>query len=269
MHLHHARSLLFLPASNVRAIDKARGLPCDMVILDLEDAVAEENKPAARAALAPALGQGFGGRLVAVRVNAVDSPHHSADIAALAGLTPGFVVLPKVEAAAQAAQVHRATGRPVIAMIESPRGVVEAQAIAAEVGVAALFMGNNDLRHDLRIPLDADRSGLMLGLQSVILAARLSDKAVFDGVYNKLDDAPGFTAECHEGRALGFDGKTLIHPNQIEPANTIFGPSERELADARALIAAHTGGAERHQGAMIEDMHVAQARSLLERAGQA
>lgn len=266
MLLRHARSLLFLPASNARAIGKARGLPCDMVILDLEDAVPVDRKEEARAALGPALLEGFGDRLAAVRVNAVDSPHHGADISALSGLTPDFVVLPKVEAAAHAAQVHRATGRTVIAMIESPRGIVEAQAIAAEPGVAGLFMGNNDLRHDLRIPLDAERSGLMLAMQSVILAARLSGKAVFDGVYNRLDDAEGFAAECREGRAMGFDGKTLIHPGQIETANATFGPSEQELAEARALIASFGGGAERHDGAMIEDMHIAQAHALLERA---
>lgn len=269
MLLHHARSLLFLPASNARAIEKARGLPCDMVILDLEDAVPQERKAAARAALGMALEQGFGGRLSAVRVNAVGSPHHAADMAVLPGLTPDYIVLPKVEAAAQAAAVHAATGLPVIAMIESPLGVVYAQAIAAEQGVAGLFMGNNDLRHDLRIPRGADRSGLMLAMQSVILAARLSGKAVFDGVYNRLDDAHGFAAECREGHALGFDGKTLIHPGQIDAANATFGPSEQELAEARALIAAFSGGAERHNGAMIEDMHIAQARSLLERADQA
>lgn len=267
MLLHHARSLLFLPASNARAIEKARELACDMVILDLEDAVQEDRKEEARAALAPALAQGFGGRLVAVRVNAVERAHHAADIAALGGLAPDFIVLPKTEAAAQVSGVHDATGRPVIAMVESAKGVVKAQDIAETPGVAGLFMGNNDLRHDLRIPLDADRAGLMLAMQGVILAARLHGKAVFDGVYNRLEDAEGFAAECHEGRALGFDGKTLIHPGQIASANTIFGASDQELAEASALIAAFSGGAERYEGRMIEDMHIAQARALLERAG--
>lgn len=268
MLLHHARSLLFLPACNERAIEKARTLSCDMVILDLEDAVAEERKAEARGALAPALAQGFDERLVAIRINATDNPHYGVDLAALEGLTPDFVVLPKVEAAEQAAELHAACGVPVIAMIESPLGVTQAQAIAAESGVAGVFMGNNDLRHDLRIPLDADRSGLMLALQSVVLAARLAGKAVFDGVYNRFEDADGFASECREGRALGFDGKTLIHPKQIAAANEIFGPSEQEIADARTLIAAYSGGAERYDGRMIEDMHIAQARSLLERADQ-
>ena len=267
MLIGHARSLLFLPASNPRAIEKARSLDCDMVILDLEDAVPDDLKDEARVALAPALSTGFGGRMAAVRVNDARSAHHRADMAALMGARADFIVLPKVEARADAEAVHREAGLPVIAMIESPSGVSQAQDIAAVDGVAGLFMGNNDLRRDLHIPMNADRSGLMLAMQSVILAARLSGKAVFDGVYNRLDDPGGFRAECGEGRALGFDGKTLIHPNQIADANAIFGPSEQEIIDARTLVAAATGGAERHRGAMIEAMHVEQARALLERAG--
>lgn len=266
MLLLHARSLLFLPASNARAIEKARGLACDMVILDLEDAVPEARKAEARAALSGAFATGFGERIGAVRVNAVESPHHAADMAALSGVAAEYIVLPKVEAAAQAAAVHRAGGRPVIAMIESPLGVALAREIAATPGVAGLFMGNNDLRHDLRIPMDADRSGLMLAMQTVVLAARLAGCAVFDGVFNRLEDGAGLAAECREGRALGFDGKTLIHPNQIAAANAAFGPTARELDEARALVAAATGGAERHAGAMIEAMHVDQARALLARA---
>lgn len=269
MHLTHARSLLFLPASNARAIEKARGLACDMVILDLEDAVADDKKKDARAALKTAFDTGFGDRIGAVRVNEAGSDHYHADCAALAGVAAQLIILPKVETPSQAQGLHETTGKPVIAMIESPLGVANARSIAATQGVTGLFMGNNDLRHDLRIPMDADRSGLMLSMQEVILAARLAGKAVFDGVYNKLDDPDGFRAECLDGRNLGFDGKTLIHPNQIGPANEIFGPSEQELADARALIAAATGGAERFEGRMIEAMHVSQAHALLEKAGAA
>lgn len=268
MLLDHARSLLFLPASNARAIEKARSLPCDMVILDLEDAVPDDRKGEARAALADAFARGFGERLGAVRVNAVDSHFHADDISSIKGLDIDFVVLPKVESAADAQRLGTTTGKPVIAMIESPRGVVNAQAIAAAPGVAGLFMGNNDLRSDLRIPLDAGRQGLALAMQSVVLAARLFDKAVFDGVYNRIEDAEGFEAECREGRALGFDGKTVIHPNQIAPANAVFGPSPHDLEAARRLIAAFTGGAERYEGQMIEAMHVEQARALLVRAGE-
>lgn len=267
MLLPHARSLLFLPASNARAIEKARTLDCDMVILDLEDAVADDRKVDARAALAEAFATGFGDRIGAVRINAVDSAHYEADVEALSWVGAEIVVLPKVEAPEQVEELYAVTGKPVIAMIESPCGVARAAEIAAADGVAGLFMGNNDLRHDLRIPMGADRAGLMLAMQTVILAARLAGRPVFDGVFNRLDDAEGFAAECREGRAIGFDGKTLIHPNQIGAANAIFGPSPEELAEARALIAAAKGGAERFDGRMIEDMHVDQARALLERAG--
>lgn len=269
MLLHHARSLLFLPASNARAVEKAAGLDCDAVILDLEDAVPADCKADARAALAAAFHKGFGHRIGAVRINAVGSPFHADDLAALDGVATDLVVLPKVESVGEASSVHHSTGKPVIAMIESPQGVLNVGEIAAAEGVAGLFMGVNDLRHDLRIPADASRAGLMLAMQTVILAARAAGKSVFDGVWNRLDDDEGLRAECREGRALGFDGKTLIHPNQIAVANAIFGPGEAEIAEARALIAAATGGAERYQGRMIETMHVAQARALLERAGAA
>lgn len=267
MQLHHLRSLLFLPASNARAVEKARDLGCDAVILDLEDAVPDDRKADARAALKPAFAQGFGRRVGAVRINATDSPFHADDLAALDGVAADLVVLPKVERGDAASIVHRATGQPVIAMIESPAGVLAAREIAAAEGVVGLFMGVNDLRHDLRIPADADRAGLMLAMQTVILAARATGRAVFDGVYNRLDDEEGLRAECREGRTLGFDGKTLIHPGQIAVANAVFGPGPAEIDEARALIAAATGGAERYQGRMIEAMHVAQARALLERAG--
>jgi len=269
MLLIHARSLLFLPASNARAIEKARGLDCDMVILDLEDAVPEERKGEARAAIAPAFDAGFGDRTGAVRINGSGAHHHVEDLNAVRSVNADYVVLPKVERRSEIEAVRGATGLHVIAMIESPLGVANVGEIATADGVAGLFMGNNDLRHDLRIPLGADRSGLMLAMQQVILAARLAGIAVFDGVFNRLDDAEAFAAECREGRALGFDGKTLIHPNQIATANSIFGASEEELTEARALVAAAIDGAERHDGKMVEAMHVAQARALLERAGEA
>jgi citrate lyase subunit beta/citryl-CoA lyase len=269
MLLIHARSLLFLPASNARAIEKVRGLDCDMVILDLEDAVPEALKGGARAAIGPAFAEGFGKRISAVRINGSGAHHHVEDLNAVRSADAHYVVLPKVERRSEIEAVRGATGLHVIAMIESPLGVANARDIATAEGVAGLFMGNNDLRHDLRIPLGADRSGLMLAMQQVILAARIAGIAVFDGVFNRLDDTEAFAAECREGRALGFDGKTLIHPNQIAAANAIFGASPEELVQARALIAAASGGAERHDGKMVEAMHVAQARALLERAGEA
>ena len=266
MKLEYARSLLFLPASNARAIEKARNLPCDMVILDLEDAVPEPLKADARHAAVAAIDDGFGSKLVAIRLNMAGTRWHQEDVAAFSGTAADLLVLPKVESAAQAERVYRECGRPVIAMIESVKGLMEANAIAAAAGTAALFVGTNDLRTDLRIPEGAGRAGLATALQMIVMAARLSDKAVFDGVYNRLDDPDGFMSECKEGHEYGFDGKTLIHPNQVAAANTIFGPSLPALEDAYRLIAAASGGAERFEGRMIEAMHVSAARALIARA---
>lgn len=266
MLLRHARSLLFLPASNPRAIAKARTLPCDMVMLDLEDAVPDDRKAEALANAVDALDEGFGGRLAAVRINMEFCPSHGREMVALKGAAVDYVILPKVESARQVKDVFSVTQKPVIAMIESPAGVLAAPAIAAQEGTAALFMGTNDLRRDLGIPPSAGRAGLTLALQSVVLAARAAGIAVFDGVFNRLDDEAGLEAECREGHALGFDGKTLIHPAQVPVANRLFGPDPQAVADARRLIAAATGGAERFEGRMIEAMHVEEARALVARA---
>ena len=266
MKLEYARSLLFLPASNARAIEKARGLACDMVILDLEDAVPEPEKADARRAAVAAIADGFGNKQVAVRLNMAGTRWHQEDVAAFSGTAADLLVLPKVESAAQAERVYRECGRPVIAMIESVKGLMEANAIAAAAGTAALFVGINDLRTDLRVPEGVGRAGLVTALQMIVMAARLSGKAVFDGVYNRLDDPDAFMAECREGHEYGFDGKTLIHPNQIATANMIFGPSLPALEDAYRLIAAASGGAERFEGRMIEAMHVTAARALIARA---
>lgn len=269
MLLRHARSLLFLPASNPRAIAKSRSLDCDMVMLDLEDAVPDERKQDARTgALEAAAEGGFGRRLLALRINTAETAWHGEDVAVARAIAADYVILPKVELAGQVAAVASATGKPVIAMIESPAGVFAAREIAAEGGTAGLFMGTNDLRRDLGIPSGADRSSLTFALQMAVMAARASGKAVFDGVYNKLDDVAGFEAECREGHGMGFDGKTLIHPNQVEIANRVYGPDEQALAAARRLVEAATGGAERFEGEMIEAMHVEAAKELLERARQ-
>jgi citrate lyase subunit beta/citryl-CoA lyase len=267
MPLHHARSLLFLPASNARAIEKARGLDCDMVILDLEDAVTEDRKEEARVNAVEAAGS-YPGKLVGIRINVAGTPWHGAEMVAVKGSAADFVVLPKAETVQQLHNVFAVCAKPVIAMIESATGVLAAPALAEPMGTAGLFVGTNDLRRDLRIPASAARDGLGVALQSVVLAARASAKAVFDGVYNRLEDVEGFEAECHAGHGLGFDGKTLIHPDQVEIANRIFGPDAEALAKARRLIVAATGGAERFEGEMIESMHVDAARALLARAGK-
>lgn len=257
------RTALFLPASNPRAIAKARGLAADLVILDLEDAVRDEAKAEARAAAVAAVAEGFGPRLVAIRINGIDHAEHEADCAAVAASTADFVVLPKVETALDASAVAEACARPLLAMIETPLGVLAAAEIAAVPGVSGLVAGTNDLRAALHLPEGAGRQGLSLALQTILLAARASEVWALDGVFNALDDTDGLRAECLEGRALGFDGKTLIHPGQIAIAAAAFGPSAAELEDARALIEAATGGAERFRGRMIEAMHVARAQALL------
>lgn len=263
--LDHVRSALFLPASNPRAIDKARGLACDLVMLDLEDAVADADKETARIAAIKAGDRDWGGRLLGVRLNG-PGPWHEPDLAVLAG-SPAvdLVVVPKVETPEYAEALADRLAKPLLAMIETPAGVYAAREIAGVTDVVGLLAGSNDLAAGLRLP--AGREGLTLALQSIVLAARAAGVAALDGVFNRLDDAAGLEADCIAGRQAGFGGKSLIHPNQIETANRIFGPSEAELEDARALLAAATGGAERFRGRMIETMHVDAARRALNRAG--
>ncbi len=262
------RSLLFLPASNPRAVAKAGTLAADALILDLEDAVKDGDKAAARDGAEAALAAGFGDRVTALRINGVESGDHGADLALAATVAADFVVLPKVETAEAAAAVARAAAKPVWAMIETPAAVLAAPSIAAAAGVAGLIVGANDLAAALRLSDDPARQGLSLPLQMVVLAARAADIAAYDSVFNGLDDPQGFAAECAVGRRLGFDGKAVIHPNQIEAANRAFSPTMGELEDAAALVAAATGGAERFRGRMIEAMHVATARRLLSQAGK-
>ena len=265
--LDQVRSALFLPASNPRAIEKARGLACDMVILDLEDAVADADKDSARAAAVAAADGDWGERLLAVRLNG-RGPWHDADIGALAGLSAvDLMVVPKVETPEYADALAGRLGRPLLAMIETPSGIYAARDIAGVTGVVGLLAGSNDLAATLRVP--GGRDGLTLALQSIVLAARGAGIAALDGVFNRLDDPQALEADCIAGRAMGFDGKSLIHPNQIETANAVFGPSAEELEEASALIAAATGGAERFRGRMIEAMHVEAARRALKRAGLA
>ena len=256
------RALLFLPASNPRAIAKARGSAADLVILDLEDAVKDADKDTAREAAVAALDDDWP-MPVAIRVNGVGTPWYDDDIIAVRGSTCALVVLPSVGDAIETVGTRNACQRPVISMIESATGVLAAPAIARES--CGLFLGLNDLAADLRLPAGIDRTSMMVALQSVILAARAAKIAVFDGVYNRLDDPDGFAAECAEARRLGFDGKTLIHPDQIAPCLAAFAPSEAEITRAQRLVAAASGGAERFEGEMIETMHVKSAKLLLSR----
>jgi (3S)-malyl-CoA thioesterase len=262
--LRLCRSLLFLPASNPRAIEKARGLGADMIVLDLEDAVREEDKASAREAAIAATHEGFGGRPVAIRVNAPGTPFYGEDVVAVRRSGADHVVLAKAETAKQVADAAWLMQKPVLAMVETPRAVIEAASIAP--AAAALVAGTNDLAASLALPADSGRRGLVYALQRIVLAARAAGIAAFDGVHNRLEAGEALTEECAEGRAWGFDGKSIIHPSQIETANRLFGPGEAELADAHRLIAAATGGAERHEGRMIEALHVAHARAIVAKA---
>ena len=261
--LFAVRSLLFLPASNPRAIAKSHDAGSDLVVLDLEDSVKPEDKAAARAAALEATVSAWP-MPVAIRVNGVGSEWHSLDVDAAAGSGADFVVVPRATSAQQVHAIAEAVGKPVLAMIETAAGVLAAGEIAREA--AALIAGTNDLRADLRLPPDATREPISAALQMIVLAARASAIAVFDGVFNGLDDPQGFLAEAREGRSLGFDGKSLIHPNQVAPCHQAFAPDKAEVERAHALVDAFNGGAERFGNAMIERMHVEQARRLLQRA---
>lgn len=266
MPLRLVRTLLFVPASRPRAIEKARSLDCDFIILDLEDSVLPEDRDQARQNAVDAVKAGFDGRPCAIRINAEGRSDHGLDMVAVRAAMPPYVIVPKVIEARQAHDVHLVTQRQIIAMIESPVGLVNAQRIAREPGVVALLAGTNDMRRGLGVPPDAPRSAISLALQSIVLAARAAGVAAFDGVYNNLEDPEGLAQECEEGRYIGFDGKSIIHPSHIAIANGSFSPSGPAVEQAKAIIEAFTGGAQRYDGRMIESMHVAEAKAILERA---
>lgn len=259
------RSVLFLPASNPRAIQKARASAADLVVLDLEDAVKPEEKDSARSAAVEAVAQDWP-MPVAVRINGTASQWHGRDLGAATHCAADLIVVPRVENRQELTFVREQCGKPIAAMIETARGVLAAATIAHDC--AALIAGTNDLRADLRLPLDSPREPISTSLQLIVLAARAAGIAVFDGVYNQLQDEAGLAEECRHGRGLGFDGKSLIHPDQIEPCNRLFGPTDDEAERARRLVEAFSGGAERFEDAMIERMHVESARRVLARAAR-
>lgn len=256
-------AVLFLPASNPRAIEKARESAADFVILDLEAAVKAEDKDRARAAAMEAVAEDWP-MPVAIRINGVGTPAHGADLAAVLRVPSLPVVVPYLHTAEELHGVASVIGRAPIAMIETARAVMNLAELARQA--AALIVGTNDLSADLRLPPGAGRGPLQYALQASLLAARAEGLPVFDGVYNKIDDAEGFAREAAESRALGFDGKSLIHPSQIAPTHVAFAPGEAEVERARRLVEAASGGAERFEGEMVEEMHVAAARRLLKRA---
>lgn len=272
------RSVLFMPGSNPRALEKARALPADGLIFDLEDAVALEAKETARAAVAAAAtADGYAPRELVLRVNPIDTVWGHGDLAAAATLPIDAVLLPKVENAERVRltiDLLDTLGAPpelaVWCMIETPLGVLAAAEIAAaSPRIAALVLGTSDLANDLHARPARDRLPLLTALGLVLLAARAHGKAILDGVHLDLADAEGFAAACRQGRELGFDGKTLIHPDQIAPANAIFAPTAEEVARAHRIIKAYGEavaagkGAARIEGRLVEALHVEEARRTL------
>ena len=268
------RSALYLPASNPRAIAKARVLPCDAVILDLEDAVAPEAKSLARVQAAAAVREGgFGRRTVVVRINALATEWGEDDLTALAGADCDAVLVPKVDGPDDLARVRAVLpGPPLWAMVETPAGVLGLSGLARAAGalrLEALVAGTNDLAKELRCRPDAARTPLLPVLSRIVVAARAGGMAALDGVLNTLGDADRLAAECAQGAMLGFDGKTLIHPDQVAAANAAFDPGAEELAWARRVVDAFAApeaagkGAIRLDGAMVERLHLAEAERIL------
>lgn len=256
-------AVLFLPASNERAIAKAKISAADLVILDLEDAVKPEDKAQARVRAVAAVAEDW--RMpVAIRINGAHTADYAADLTAIMHSACQLFVLPSVTKAQDVAHLRRLTGKHVAAMIETTQAIFDAPAIAREASM--LIVGTNDLRAEIGIETGGDRMPIMTALQMTVLAARAAHIPVIDGVYNRLDDEDGFLVEAREGRSLGFDGKSLIHPNQIVPCHAAWAPTLEQIARAERLVEAATGGAERFEGEMIEAMHVEAARRLLARA---
>ncbi|WP_114394989.1 HpcH/HpaI aldolase/citrate lyase family protein [Oleisolibacter albus] len=275
MAVRPRRSVLYMPGANDRALKKARTLPADALILDLEDSVAPDAKDRARALVLEAVkAGGYGRREIIIRVNGLDTPWGHADLAAAAASGADAVLLPKVEsgdALRMADRVLTASGAPdgldLWAMMETPRGILAAQDVAASCHrLDCLVLGTSDLTKDLQALVTADRLPMLTALGLVLLAARAYGLAVLDGVHVDLEDEAGFAAACRQGRALGFDGKTLIHPRQIEAANTTFAPGEDEVERARTIIAAHAEavaagkGITVVDGKLVEALHVDSAR---------
>ncbi|MEU4669797.1 CoA ester lyase [Amycolatopsis sp. NPDC023774] len=270
------RSVLYLPGANERALEKAKTLPADALVLDLEDAVAPDAKEAARERVCAALGS-YGTREVAIRVNGLDTEWHDADLRAAASAGPTAVVVPKVNSASEVHNIERALelggaheDTKIWAMLETPVAILHAEEIAAASSrLTVLVMGTNDLAKELHAAFVPGRGPLLTALSTAVLAARATGKVILDGVYNNVKDASGFEAECRQGRDFGFDGKTLIHPSQLEPCNRIFAPSPAEVDHARRVIAAFDEaraagrGVVTVDGRMIENLHVEEAQRVL------
>jgi citrate lyase subunit beta / citryl-CoA lyase len=273
--LRPRRSVLYMPSSNARALEKAKTIPCDGLILDLEDAVAPDDKPAAREAACAAVASGeYGSRELTIRVNGADTEWHADDLAAACAAGPDAIVVPKVSSAdavlelVEAMSGHDAPEHTKLwAMVETPYAMLHAEEIAsASERLTVLVMGTNDLAKELYAEHVPGRQPLLAGLGLALLAARATGRAIVDGVYNDVKNLDGFLAECRQGREMGFDGKTLIHPGQVEGANETFAPSPQAVEDARGILAAwdaRDSGVVTYNGRMIENLHVESAQRTL------
>lgn len=266
------RSVLYIPGSKERALEKARALPIDAIIFDLEDAVAPGEKTAARETLAEALSRPYGNRTRIVRINGFDTEWGEADAKAAAAMECDAILLPKVETSAQLDALAALTDKPLWAMMETPMGMMNAGQIAAHPRLQGMVMGTNDLAKDLNSRFRADRLPMLAGLGLCVLAAKAHGVTIVDGVYNAFKDDEGLQAECVQGRDLGMDGKTLIHPAQVEIANAAFAPGTDEIDLARRQIDAFEEAAKAGQGVavvdgkIVENLHVETARKMLAKA---
>ncbi|WP_372803892.1 HpcH/HpaI aldolase/citrate lyase family protein [Paracoccus seriniphilus] len=270
------RSVLYIPAANARAMEKAQSLPTDAIIFDLEDAVSPSEKPAARDALGAALESGYGARARIVRINGMDSEWGEDDARACAGPLAGkaeAVLIPKVNSAADLDVVAGIIpDTPLWAMMETPLAMLNAAEIAAHPRLAGMVMGTNDLAKELNSRFRADRLPMQAGLGLCVLAAKAHGKVIIDGVYNAFKDDEGLRIECEQGRDMGFDGKTLIHPAQLAVANASFAPTEAEVELARRQIAAFDEAMAQGKGVavvdgkIVENLHVETARKTLDKA---
>ena len=272
------RSVLYMPGANEKALEKAKTLPTDAIIFDTEDSVAPDKKAEARARVAEAAASGaYGRRELTIRVNSLETEWADADLRSAASAGPAGIVVPKVESAADVAHVEKvieSAGVPdhtaIWAMLETPAAIENAVSIAmSSERLAVLVMGTNDLAKELRAGLVAGRAPLLWGLARCVNAARFAGKVVLDGVYNDVKNPDGFADECRQGAELGFDGKTLIHPSQVEPCNDAFAPSADEVEHSRRVIEAFEAGLAEGKGVitvdgrMIENLHVDNARRAI------
>lgn len=268
------RSVLYIPGSKERALEKAKTLPVDAIIFDLEDAVSVDEKENARETLKAALAAGgYGSRMRIVRINGLDTQWGAADAKAAAEMDCDAVLLPKVESAAQVDALAALVGdKPIWAMMETPRGMLNAVEIAAHGQLTGFVMGTNDLAKELQCRFRPDRLPMMTSLSLCLLAAKAEGIVIVDGVYNAFKDAEGLKAECDQGRDMGMDGKTLIHPAQVDVANEAFAPTEAEIDLARRQIAAFEEveasgqGVAVVDGKIVENLHVVTAKEILAKA---